>query len=97
MGWVSPADEFLDTILPLEVRAAALARKPGDVFKVRLCSPRTCDINGEIEREAMYDARPYPSVCVGLCGWVQVKSERGHHLIKIEDVLFDLRYLHTMR
>jgi hypothetical protein len=35
VGWVSPADEFLDTILPLEVRAAALARKPGDVFKVR--------------------------------------------------------------
>lgn len=34
-------------------------------------------------------------LCVGIyvCGWVQVKSERGHHLIKIEDVLFDLRYL----
>lgn len=33
---------------------------------------------------------------VGLLGWVcmQFQTGRGFHLIKIEDVLFDLRYQH---
>ena len=34
VGWVGVKDEFLDDVVPLEVRAAALGHKPGDVIKV---------------------------------------------------------------
>jgi hypothetical protein len=52
VGWVSREDAFLDEVLPLEVREAALAKKPGDT--------------------------------------VLVQSARGWHLVKVEDVMYDL-------
>ncbi len=54
VGWVGMADDFLDDVLPRDVRAAALQHKPGDVVKLA--------------------------------------SKRGFHLVKIEDVMFDLSY-----
>ncbi|CEM00604.1 unnamed protein product [Vitrella brassicaformis CCMP3155] len=35
VGWVSLKDDFLDPIMPLEVREAAMALKPGDMTTVR--------------------------------------------------------------
>jgi tRNA-2-methylthio-N6-dimethylallyladenosine synthase len=48
------ADEFMEDVLPRDVRELALQHKPGDVFKIT--------------------------------------SLRGFHLVKIEDVMFDLSY-----
>jgi hypothetical protein len=34
VGWVGVQDEFLDDVVPVDVRKAALQHKPGDVIKV---------------------------------------------------------------
>ena len=34
LGWIGMADEFLEDVVPQDVRATALKHKPGDVVKV---------------------------------------------------------------
>lgn len=53
LGWVGLHDSYLDELLPLFVRHAALRAQPGDVLKLQ--------------------------------------SERGWHVLRIEDVMLDLR------